>query len=173
MQKIKHILIICILILGLASCATSSSTPRAKQSVTQRAQVTLSLDQHSFSMNCLLRVWKNELVVLSVLPVMGIEMLRLEATPDSILIIDKMNKKYAIVGYNELNDLTEKNISYKTLQYLAQRTNKEIEYEVTIGTHKIKIAGKFAQRERSKQKEAQRLNLNKYKQVTLRNILPI
>jgi predicted RNA-binding protein YlxR (DUF448 family) len=173
MQKIKQILFLSILILSLASCATSSQTPRAKQTITQRAQVTLSFDQHSYTMNCLLRTCRNQLIVLSVLPAMGIEMIRLEATPDSIVIIDKLNKKYAIADYNEIQKFTQKRITFKALQYLVQRTNKDIKYEAEVGKHTFKIVGKFAEREYSKQKEVQRLNLNRYKQVTLRNILPI
>ena len=70
MYKIKHILLIIVGLL-LVSCASNRPNRVHKQVMTQRTQVTLTFDQHEYKTNCMLKVWKNELIVLSVMPVMG------------------------------------------------------------------------------------------------------
>ena len=172
MYKIKHILLI-IWALLLVSCASNRQNMVHKQVMTQRTQVTLNLDQHEFTTNCLLKVWKNELIVLSVLPMMGIELFRLEATPDKVTIIDKLNRRYTIISYEEINKLSPKRISYKMLQLLINKAEKEINLELQAGTHMLKLKANMGQREYNNQKEPQMVNTNKYQQVSLREILPI
>ena len=172
MYKFKHILLI-IGVLLLASCASNRQHKVHKQVMTQRTQVTLTLDQHEYKTNCVLKVWKNELIVLSVLPVMGIELFRLEATPDQVTIIDKLNRRYTVMSYEEINRLSPRRISYKMLQLLINRAGKEINFDLQAGTHMLKLKANMGQREYNNQKEAQMVNTNKYKQVSLREILPI
>jgi hypothetical protein len=172
MYKIKHILLI-IWALLLVSCASNRQNMVHKQVMTQRTQVTLTLDQHEFTTNCLLKVWKNELIVLSVLPVMGIELFRLEATPDKVTIIDKLNRRYTIMSYEEINKLSPRRISYKILQLLINKAGKEINLDLQAGTHTLKLKANMGQREYNNQKEPQMVNTNKYQQVSLREILPI
>ena len=173
MQKIKNILLVSIIVTCLASCASTSHTPQQKQVVSRRGQIGLSLEHLQYNMNCMLRIWKNKLIVLSVTPAMGIEMLRVEATPESILVIDKLNKRYAVVTYNELKDLTQKRITYNLLQFILLRTNQEIQYDIPVGSRTIHLTGKLMQREHTGPTDPQYLKLAKYKQVTLQKILPL
>lgn len=173
MQKIKNILLISILAICLASCASSSRTMVQKPVVSRRGQISLSLEHLQYNMNCMLRIWKNELIVLSVTPAMGIEMLRVEATPENIIVIDKLNKRYAIVSYEELKKLTQTRITYKLLQFVLQRTNKEVQYDIPVGSRKIHLTAKLMQREQTEPKEPQYQKLSKYKLVSLQKILPI
>jgi hypothetical protein len=173
MQKINYILLVGIIALGLSSCASRKHSVSLRQTTTQRGQISLTLDQHHYEMGCVVKTWKNELIVLSVLPVMGIEMVRLEALPDSIIVIDKLNKQYAIVSYDEINELSPKEITFNILQSMVQQAKKEIYLEFSTNKHVLKLKGKLSKKERNAQKEPQMLNKSKYKQVTLRNLLPI
>jgi hypothetical protein len=121
----------------------------------------------------MLKVWKNELIVLSVTPVMGIELFRLEATPDQVTIIDKLNRRYTIMTYEDINKLSPRRISYKMLQLLINKAEKEINFDLQAGTHTLQLKANMGQREYNNQKEPQMVNTNKYKQVSLREILPI
>jgi hypothetical protein len=121
----------------------------------------------------MLKVWKNELIVLSVTPVMGIELFRLEATPDQVTIIDKLNRRYTIMTYEEINKLSPRRISYKMLQLLINKAGKEINFDLQAGTHTLQLKANMGQREYNNRKEPQMVNTNKYKQVSLREILPI
>jgi hypothetical protein len=172
MQKIKHIVLICWVLL-LASCASTKYAPEHKQVVSQRAQVVLTLDQHEYKTNCLLKVQKNELIILSVLPIMGIEMFRLEATPKGVAVFDKLNKRYTELTYAEINNLSPRRISFKTLLMLTKKIDKDILFDFKAGSHTLKLKGTFSQHEQTTQKELQTLDRNKYKRVGLREILPI
>ena len=80
----KHIhIILFVALLGMASCSVTKNTPTRYKTMTQRVQLTLTLDQHQFNMASTMRMWRNQLIVLSVQPMLGIEMVRIEATPDS------------------------------------------------------------------------------------------
>ena len=172
MQKIKYLIYI-FLVLLLVSCASSKQTAVRQQTISQRAQVTLVLDQHQYKTACTLKVWKNELIILSVLPMMGIEMFRLEATPEQIFVIDKLHKQYTILSYEEINKVAPTRLSFKKLQSMAKLTNKELHFDFKIGTRVLKLTGNFSQREYNTLKAPQPLNKTKYKQVSLREILPI
>ena len=172
MQKIKHLTYI-FLILLLASCASSKQTVIRKQTISQRAQVTLALDQHQYKTACTLKVWKNELIILSVLPMMGIEMFRLEASPEQIIVIDKLHKQYAVLSYEDINEFAPTRLSFKKLQSIVKLTDKELKFDFKIGTRVLKLTGNFGQPEYNTLKDPQPLNKTRYKQVSLREILPI
>jgi hypothetical protein len=172
MQKIKHILLITTLILAFTSCATSKIATKQKNTLAQRAQVELTLDQHQFQANCLIKIWKNELIVLSVVP-LGIEMFRVEATPQQVMIIDKMNKKYAIISYQEISQMAPVKVSYKLLQTAVINKKKQLEFKFNTSSHNIHLNATITKREKNTLKEPNTINTSKYKQVKLREILPI
>jgi hypothetical protein len=142
--------------------------------MTQHVQVHLTLDQHQYKVPCAIKMWKNQLIVLSVMPMMGIEMFRLEATPDTVTVVDKFNRRYCTLGYDEISDLAQRKISFKLLQLLAKQTNKEIQFNFQTAGHNLVIVGELSEQEFNTLKpEPQFINKTRYKQVSLRNILPI
>ena len=173
MQQIKKIVFIALIALGFASCATHKSSSLRRQTISQKAQVGLTFDQHQFDMACQLKAWKNELIVLSVMPMMGIEMFRLEATMDSVIVVDKLNKRYSAMTYDEINQISPTRISFKYLQNLLKKGEDTISMDFKAGSHIILIKAQLQEPEYNTLKDPQHINLKKYKQVTLRNILPI
>lgn len=173
MQIIKKIVTIGLVMLTLASCATQKGGSTRKHTMQQKAQVQLTFDQHQYNIACQLKAWKNELIVLSVLPMMGIEMFRLEATPEHITVVDKFNKRYAIVTYDEINQIATTHITFKYLQTLLKKGEDNISMNFAAGSHNLQLTAKLQQPEYNTLDEPQYINLKKYKQVNLRNILPI
>ena len=72
-------------------------------------------------MSSQVRVWRNHFIAVSVQPMLGIEMVRMEATPDSLWIFDKMNRKYVAFTYPEIEQTLNTNLSYKKIQDLLTR----------------------------------------------------
>ena len=92
-----------ILLLGLlvCSCRTQQQIePIRYQTMSQKGSVTLRLNQLEYTLFCTTQLWRNELVVLSLQPTLGLEMVRIEATNDSVTIVDKMNYRYTTLAYN-------------------------------------------------------------------------
>ena len=176
-KRIVPILLIACTLL-LSACSVSKHAPHSRQAITQRAQVTLELDQHQYSMGCTMKIWRDELLVISVQPMLGIEMVRVEADQDSIWVFDKMNKRYAALSYTSINRLIRPGVSYHILQTfcdqpITPKKQKNLSKEFHVGKHRLKIACKYTQREYSTQLSPTRTDTSRYKKVDLRTILPI
>ena len=65
-----------------------------------------------------LRIKKGEVVQLSIAPLLGIEVARAEISPDGILVIDRMNKRYVEVSFAEVKTLVKADLDFHTLQAL-------------------------------------------------------
>ncbi len=172
-RNITHILLVVILI-ALSSCSISRHASSRYQSMSQQALITLEMDKDRYSLRGSVRLWKNELVVLSA-QVFGVEMVRIEATPDSIWAFDKMNRRYTSLSYNDLGEMVNKKINYKTIQEFASKPIEEdkLAMELVHGTHQVKVSCKFANREYNTLQAPTRTPTDKYKRVTLREILPL
>ena len=176
MKRLIPILVLCGL---LSSCATKrQAEPRRYQTLSQKANVTLQFDQREYSMNCSVQMWRNELIVLSLQPVLRIEMFRLEATPDSMVVIDKMNRRYTTMAYDWGGKQLQPTPSFKMIQNfitppalpkIKASSGKSFE----VGNHRISIGCTFWQRDYNTLTEPKRIDLKKYKRVSLRDILPL
>lgn len=65
-----------------------------------------------------LRIKRGEVIQLSVTPFLGIEVGRAEISPDGLLVIDRMNKRYVEVSFNELKALTKVDVDFHILEAL-------------------------------------------------------
>lgn len=177
MKRLFPIIALCGLL--FASCSTQrSAEPRRFQTLHQKANVTLQFDQRQYSMAATVQVWRNDLIILSLQPMLGIEMVRAEATKDSVLLIDKMNQRYTVLHYDMFQKLVTPAPSYRLIQDFVTAPQKpniktKTEQSFEMGNHKIAIACSFTQREYNTLKSPKRLDLKKYKQVSLREILPL
>lgn len=166
-------LIVCCLI--LSSCATSKNTMRY-QTISQRAQIELGIDEHQYTMNSTIKMWKNELIVVSIQPMLGIEMVRAEITPDSVWVFDKMNRCYVTMDYKGIREVINHKITFNNIQRLLahhapKKENKRLEFKTN--NHRLRLFYRISLREKDTLQEPQRLNTNRYRQVTLREILPL
>lgn len=182
MQMNKRLIPLCIIIslLSLFSCSTNKHlTPSVDfQTLSQRGQATLEMDQHRYTMNCAVRVWANEMIVLSLQPMLGIEMVRIEADIDSIYIFDKMNRRYTVMDYTSINRLIQPKVSYKMLQDFATGQfpideNGRTSLSMQVGKRKLVLSYKQLSSEMNTLPSATQTNKSKYTFVTLREILPL
>ncbi len=184
----RHIILPIIFLLGilLSSCHTQrhiEPAPEHYQTLSQKANVTLHIDQHKYSLACTLWMWKDELVVVSLQPMAGIESHRIEADQDSVTIIDKLNLKYTTVAYKWAERYIYPAPSLQMIQqFITQpiehtsKKNKKKQSNLTdfwINGHQLSVGYTFSQREYNKLTTHKRQPLKKYKRVTLREILPI
>lgn len=175
----RFIPIIAISCLLFASCSTQrSAAPRRYQTLHQKATATLQLDQHKYTMGATVQVWRNELIILSLQPVLGIEMVRIEATQDSVILVDKMNRRYTVLHYENFSKQVEPAPSFRLIQDFVTaphtpKTEAKSQQSFSIGKHKIAIGCTFTQREYNTLQSPKRLRLDRYKRASLREILPL
>ena len=65
-----------------------------------------------------LRIKRGEVIQISLAPFLGIEVGRAEISPDGILVIDRMNKRYVEVSFAEVKALAKADLDFHTLQAL-------------------------------------------------------
>ena len=85
------------------------------------AKMSLSIDiegKGDTKVNGTLRIKKGEVIQMSIAPLLGIEVARAEISPDGILVIDRMNKRYVRVSFAEVKSLANADLDFHTLQAL-------------------------------------------------------
>ena len=87
--------------------------------VTGKVALNLNVDGgKNTKLSATLRMKKGEVIQLSVAPLLGIEVARLEISPDRILAVDRLHKQYVEVSFDELNRMADLNLSFNVLQSL-------------------------------------------------------
>lgn len=89
-------------VLALCSCAAKKRVvvpPADLAPVWQTVNVTntllaLEVDEQTYNVTCQVQGVRDSMLVVSIMPVMNMELLRMEITPDEVLVIDKMNHRY-------------------------------------------------------------------------------
>lgn len=85
------------------------------------AKMSLAIDlegKGATKVNGTLRIKKGEVIQMSIAPLLGIEVARAEISPDGVLVIDRMNKRYVEVSFAEVKALAKVDLDFHTLQAL-------------------------------------------------------
>lgn len=136
----KQIGYIVLFVLVLASCTASRNTLRntvigglsgteymekviewapSRKNLTARARIELNVGEVSaMSVNANVRIRRGEIIRVSVAPFLGIEVARIDITPDRVLAIDRMNKRYVELDFSELGSLLDTRLDFNILQSL-------------------------------------------------------
>ena len=130
MRLNKHILFYAYctyLVLALASCGARKKmvgvqTPAAPSWHTcliQGSRATITTGEDKMSAAVTMQTVRDSMLVISIMPMLGMEMLRIEATPTEVTGIDKIHGQYAEATYAELNRQLTPDINYDILQQLC------------------------------------------------------
>ncbi len=87
------------------------------------AKMSLAVDLNGkgpTKVNGTLRMKRDEVIQLSIAPFLGIEVARAEISPDGVLVMDRMNKRYVQVPFDELKNLAKADLDFHTLQALKE-----------------------------------------------------
>lgn len=90
-----------------------------KGSFSSKAKFNIQFGAGSYALSGTLRVKKDEALQISFqVPILGMEAVRIEATPEKILVIDRLHKKYVEESITELSGLSGTGLDYYALQSL-------------------------------------------------------
>lgn len=140
MNFMRHIKYTILFVLILTSCSTSRNSLRntmigglsgteymekviewtpARENLTARAAIELNTGSSTpFSVNANMRIRRGEIIRISVAPFLGIEVARIDITPQKILAVDRMNKRYVELGFSEISSLLNTELDFNILQSL-------------------------------------------------------
>ena len=89
------------------------------KTVSGKVALTLNMEgQKDAKVSATLRLKRGESIQLLVAPLLGIEVARLEITPGGLLAVDRLNKRYVKVSFEELSRLANTDLSFNILQSL-------------------------------------------------------
>lgn len=102
----------------------------------QGARIVVETDEDRLSATTNMMVVRDSMLIISVMPMLGIEMLRIEATPLQVTAIDKVHGYYAITSYSELNKQLTPSINWDVLQQMCSA-------ELPTGSEKARMRYSF------------------------------
>ena len=141
MRLNKYIVLVAAVIV-LASCGTKKAIVTPETEVTwhtcliQGARATITHDGDSYSASITMQTVRDSMIVITVMPMLGIEMARLEATPMELTAIDKIHGQYAELTYAELNRKLTPSLNWDVLQQISTG-------EMPMGTEKARMMYSF------------------------------
>ena len=89
-----------------------------KEGLTAKMSLALDVSGKTTKVSGTMRIKKGEVVQLSIAPLLGIEVARAEISPGGVLVIDRINKRYVRVSFDELQELTNAQLDFYSLQAL-------------------------------------------------------
>ncbi|MGM9694788.1 MAG: DUF4292 domain-containing protein [Alloprevotella sp.] len=97
----------------------AESRQATKEWLTAKVKATVGAGEKSLTVSGALRMRRDDVVQLSLfVPVLGMEALRLEFTPQDVLVLDRVNKEYVRATYDEVSFLREASLDFYSLQAL-------------------------------------------------------
>lgn len=88
------------------------------QTFTSKFNLNLATGTRSLSSKANLRMIKDKALQVSIQPLFGVEMFRLHVTPDSIILLDRMNKQYVQESIDDIKNAYPVGFDFETLQAL-------------------------------------------------------
>ena len=128
-MKYKSIFIVLSSALLLCSCSAKKKAvhpvepqpvvPEWHTCLIQGAQATVFTGEDKVSASLTMQTVHDSMIVISVMPMLGMEMMRVEATPTQIIAIDKLHGRYAKATYADLNRRLTPSLNWDILQQLC------------------------------------------------------
>ena len=137
----------------------------------QGAKATLTMDEQTITANCTMQVVRDSMLVISVMPMLGIEVYRLEATPDELIAIDKLNHQYLKTDYARINRYVTPSLTWEDLQQIASNEVQGgpfIGYAIGEKTIALKIT--YPEKQTNVPVRMLHIDLSRYEQVVVENL---
>ena len=162
--------------IGFTSCHTTkhiaqtetqsegkTAEPQWHTCLMQNAQAVVTLGEETMRANCTLQTVRDSMLIISIMPMLGIEMLRIEATPTQITGIDKINRYLApTVAWHDLQALATGELP---------TGDKEAFVGYTAGEQTIMLRLIYPERQLDVPVRTQAANLARYQQIDIRTLL--
>ena len=146
MKRLNNIVLILTALL-LVGCGVKKKIVESQESrveskpawhtcLIQGARATVITNEDKLSANITMQAVHDSMLVISVMPMLGMEMMRLEATPTELTAIDKLHGQYAKATYADLNRKLTPSLNWDILQQLCSA-------ELPTGDEKARLLYNF------------------------------
>lgn len=137
MKTFRILSLLLLLAVGLAGCKisrTAGSLSRDSDYLSSKVQLTVPHKNATLTVNGTMKLKGGERMQISFLmPILRTEVARMEVTPDEILLVDRMGKRYVRATRKELKDVLPKKADFKHLEKLLYAASKPNGKKVLTG----------------------------------------
>ncbi|MBQ3632945.1 MAG: DUF4292 domain-containing protein [Paludibacteraceae bacterium] len=145
--------------------------PSWRTCVIQNAHATAIRGGDRLASQITMQTVRDSMIVISVMPMFGMEMLRVEATPLLITAIDKIHGQYAQATYAEVNRLLTPSLNWDVLQQLCSAElptgAEKARLVYTFGDEQIELVVDYTPRRLDVPVRMNSLRTNKYKKIDI------
>lgn len=135
----------------------------------QSARAIVYTETNKIAANVTMQTVRDSMIIISVMPMLGIEMARLEATPLDLIAIDKMHGQYTKVTFAELNRKLTPSLNWDVLQQVATGElptgEEKARLLYSFGEETIELVIEYSPRKTDVPVRMMNQNLNRYTQV--------
>ena len=155
--------------------AVSEQTPTWHTCLIQNAKATVVMDGDRLSATVTMQTVHDSMLVISVMPLLGIELARFEATPFELTGINKFDGTYAKTTFAELNRTLTPSLNWDILQQTCTAElptgPDKARLVYTLGNKTIELIIDYTPRKLDVPVRVTHLNLSKYKKLDIQKWL--
>jgi hypothetical protein len=115
-----------VVVVLLAGCKTTHKTGSTERSfLSSKVQLTIPLKSGEMTVNGSMKMVSGQGVQLSfTVPILGNEAARMEITPDTLTVVDRMGRRYVQASREELKDVLPRKANFQNLEKLLRDASK-------------------------------------------------
>lgn len=166
----------------LSGCGTKKSVVESEQSkpepiptwhtcLIQGARATIKTNSENISASIMMQTVRDSMLVISVMPAFGLEMMRLEATPLELTAIDKIHGQYAKASFADLNRKLTPDLNWDILQQICSAElptgSEKARLQYLFGDETIELVINYAPRQTDVPIKVYQLPTSRYQHVDI------
>lgn len=184
-MRLKNKYVFLLAALLLVSCGTKKKTVSTQPAVVseptwhtcliQNAKATVTMDGSKMSATVTMQTVRDSMLVISVMPLLGIEIARFEATPLELTGINKFDGTYATTTFAELNRTLKPSLNWDILQQTCTAElptgSERARLVYTLGDKEIELVINYTPRRLDVPVRVTHQNVSKYKKMNIQKWL--
>lgn len=141
----------------------------------QGVQATVMTDEDKISSAVTMQTVHDSMIVISVTPMFGMEMMRVEATPTEVIAIDKIHGRYAKATFAQINKQLTPSLNWDILQQICTAElptgDKKARLVYTFGKKQIELILDYPPRKINVPVKMTNQRLTKYTEIDVSKFL--
>lgn len=139
------------------------------------AQVTFCHDDDRITGNATMQVVRDSMCIIRVTAILGVEILRIEATPEGVVGIDRVHGLYARASYDEINALLTPKLTWEIMQQMCSAElptgSETARLRYTMGDEQAELLIHYPARKLDVPVRMVAAGLDRYKQIDISKLL--
>ena len=137
--------------------------------------MTLTVDETPYNVTCQMQTVRDSMMVISVMPMLNMELIRLEVTPQTAIVIDKINHRYTRLELSRVQDEVIPALRWDDLQAFASSSTLQQSEPASLGysfrDHKVRLDVTYGTISYDAPVNVRNIRLDRYAYVDINTLL--